>query len=240
MYKAITFFLFTTMAKGMFGQSKNYIDQPYVETSAYVDTFIVPDKIYISIDLKESDSKNKKSIEELELLLVAKLKEIGINTTQDLSVNDLSSNFRRYIFKGVNVLKNKNFILIVNSASLAGKVFAELESIDISNVRIIKTEYSKREELLLELKSMAVKKAKDNAIALVKPLNQKIGNAMYITDNNNNSNNINLLYGVQSNYQSSGAFGASNRIVLDGEARNLIDFEKIQFSCKVVVIFKIE
>ena len=61
-----------------------------------------------------------------------------------------------------------------------------------------------------------------------------------IQNNNNNSNNINLLYGVQSNYQSSGAYGASNRIVLNGEGPNLIDFEKIQFSCKVVVIFKIE
>ncbi len=38
---------------------KSFIDQPFVETNAKVDTLVVPDKIYISINLNEADSKNK-------------------------------------------------------------------------------------------------------------------------------------------------------------------------------------
>ena len=236
MKQTILYFILTLVAKFGFSQTKNYVDQPFIETTAYVDTLVIPDKIFISIEIKESDSKNKKSVDELEVQLVAKLKEIGINTSKDLTVNDLNSNFKRYIFKGQNILKSKNYTLIVNSANLATKVFEELESIGLSNLEITKAEYSKKDELLLQLKVIAVNKAKENAVNMSKPLNQKIGSALYITDNVYNS----ILFNkVQSNYELTASMGSSNRIVLRGES-SIIEFEKIKFDCRVVVIFKLE
>ena len=141
---------------------KNFIDQPFVETTAKSDTLVVPDKIYISINLNEADSKNKKSVEEQERLLESTLKKLNINTERDLSLLDFSSNFKQYFLKGQNVIKAKMYSLIVNNAVTAGKVLAELENVGISNVNIEKTEYSKSEELILDLKAKAVEKSKKN------------------------------------------------------------------------------
>ena len=64
----------------VFSQTKNFIDQPYLETSAKADTLVIPDRIYLDILISEKDTKDKKSIEELEILMEEKLKSIGIDT----------------------------------------------------------------------------------------------------------------------------------------------------------------
>jgi len=52
-----------------FAQTKNFIDQPFIETEAVIDSLVIPDRIFITIILNESDGKNKKSTEELERVL---------------------------------------------------------------------------------------------------------------------------------------------------------------------------
>ena len=47
-------------------QPKNFIDQPYLETTVKVDTLVVPDRIYLNILLTEADTKGRTSVEELE------------------------------------------------------------------------------------------------------------------------------------------------------------------------------
>src|SRR5690349_5445103 len=126
-----------------YGQDKNFIDQPYLETSATFDTLVTPDRIFVSISLNEADSKNKKSTEELDQQLVQKLTELGINTEKDLTLLDYSSNFKSYFLKGQHILKVKNYSLLVYDAVRAAEVLTGLENIGISNVAIEKTEYSK-------------------------------------------------------------------------------------------------
>ena len=48
----------------IFSQTKNFIDQPYLETSAKADTLVIPDRIYLDILISEKDTKDKKSIED--------------------------------------------------------------------------------------------------------------------------------------------------------------------------------
>ena len=62
----------------LFSAQKNFLDQPYIEVSALVDTLVVPDRIYVSITLNEADSKNKKSVEEQEKQLETILKKLKI------------------------------------------------------------------------------------------------------------------------------------------------------------------
>ena len=40
-------------------QTKNFIDQAYVETNAQVDTLVIPDRIYLNILILEKDTKRK-------------------------------------------------------------------------------------------------------------------------------------------------------------------------------------
>ena len=50
----------------IFSQEKNFIDLPYLETSAKCDTLVTPDRIFLKIVISEKDTKGKISVEELE------------------------------------------------------------------------------------------------------------------------------------------------------------------------------
>lgn len=233
MKKIFLTFLILVCAKSL-SQTKNFIDLPYIETSAKADTLVIPDKIYISINLNEADSKNKKSVEDQEKQLEATLKKLNIDTEKDLSLLDFSSNFKSYFLKGQNVIKSKMYSLLVSNAVTAGKVLAELESVGISNVTIERTEYSKAEELLLGLKSKAVVKSKLTAERLVKPLNQKIGKALYISDINTMSNALQgQAPGVQIRGMSS---------IYGNRATDPIytEFQKVKFEVQVNIKYALE
>ena len=168
----------------LFSAQRDFLDQPHIEVEAEADTLVVPDRIYVSITLNEADSKNKKSVEEQEKQLETILKKLKINTDKDLSVLDYSSNFKKYFLKGQNILKTKKYSLLVRDAYTLANVIISLEEVGISNTEVEKVEYSKSKELLLELKSEAVKRSRITADKLVKPLNQKAGKALYISDMN--------------------------------------------------------
>lgn len=231
--KKITLLFILIISASSFSQTKNFLDLPYIETAAKVDTLVIPDRIYFNISFFEKDSKGKMSVEELENKMNEKLKEIGINTEKQLTLNDLASNYKKYFLKQQDVQKNKNYTLLVYNAQIAGKVILALEEIEISNVFLEKTEYSKAEEMILILKGEAILKAKNQAIAMTKPLNQKLGNAIYISDY---SNNINLLNGRVSGIQIRG-----NRSLEKEKYEPInIEFEKIKIESEVKVTFKLE
>jgi hypothetical protein len=218
-----------------FSQTKNFIDLPYIETSAKVDTLVTPDRIFLTILITEKDTKNRTSVEELESKMNIKLKSLGINTEKQLTLNDLSSNYKKYLLKQQDILKNKSYSLVVYDAKTASKVIAALEEEEISNVSLEKTEYSKTEELLLILKGKAIVKAKNNAISLTKPLNQKVGNAIYISDTNYNVSN--MLNGKVAGLRIRGT--ASIQAASDYDPID-ISFDKIKIETQINVNFKLE
>lgn len=216
-------------------QTKNYIDQPYIETTAEADTLVTPDEIYLNILISEKDTKDKQSVEDLELMMEKTLKELGINTAENLQLNDLASNFKKYLLKQKDVLKTKIYTLKVKDAPMAGKVIVKLEQLEIANVTLDHTDYSKMEDLQLILKSNATTRARQQAEFLVKPLNQQLGTAILILDLSNNR----PLYEKAA---------ASTKLLIRGyssmsEAEYKpadISFEKIKVECSVKVIFKLE
>jgi hypothetical protein len=233
MKKILVLSLILLSAKS-FAQTKNFIDLPYIETSAKVDTLVVPDKIYLNIMITEKDTKGKISVEEQESNMNEKLKSLGIATEKQLTLNDLSSNYKKYFLKQQDIQKSKNYTLIVYNAKTAGKVIIGLEEIEISNVTLEKTEFSKAEEMILTLKSKAILKAKNQAIAMTKPLNQKVGNAIYISDYNNISN---MLSGRVAGIQIRGMASLKEK---DNFEPIYIEFEKIKLETEVKATFKLE
>ena len=221
----------------LFSAQKNFLDQPYIEVSATADTLVVPDRIYVSITLNEADSKNKKSVEEQEKQLETILKKLKINTDKDLSVLGYSSDFKKYFLKGQNILKTKKYSLLVRDAYTLGNVIISLEEAGISNTEVEKVEYSKYKELLLELKSEAVKRSRITADKLVKPLNQKAGKALYISDTN---------YGGIEDYE----YAIVRDLALqeieykkEGASEEFLrklDFQKIKFSTTVYVKYQLD
>ena len=56
MKKTSFLFIFCLIVTNGFTQTKNFIDQPYIETRVKVDTLIAPDRIYLNILISEKDS----------------------------------------------------------------------------------------------------------------------------------------------------------------------------------------
>lgn len=226
--------LFVFALKGLTQPVKNFIDLPFMETSATVDTMVVPDRIYLNIVLEEKDTKGKVSVEELEAKLEETLRSLGIPTDKNLVLNDLASNFKKYFLKDQDILKTKSYSLIVEDAVTAGKVIIALEKTGISNVNLEKTEYSKIESLKLALMTKAVLKARKQAESMCNPLNVKVGHPIFISDLVNDSP-IRSLSGMVSGIRIRGKSS-----IKDEYTPADIQFEKITVERSISVKFKIE
>jgi len=233
MKKIILLLVLSLVFTNGFSQTKNFIDQPYIETRAKVDTLVSPDRIYLQILITEKDTKGKISVEELENKMANKLVLLEIDLKKQLTLSDVASNFKKYFLRKQDILKSKAYQLVVYNAESVGKVIVALESIGISNVQLYKTEYSKMEALKLTLKSKAITQAKKQAEALLKPLNQKLGKAIYISDMSNYNN-----YGLQGRavgLEVSYTMKAAN----DFEPID-IDFKKMKIQSEINIKFIIE
>lgn len=231
MRKIFLFSFLLLMATNLLGQTKNYLDQPYLETNASADTLVIPDRIYLGITIREADTKNRKSVEELENKMVEALKAIGIDTEKQLMLSDLDSNFKNYFLKKTGVLKSKSFTLLVYDGLTAGKAIQSLENSNIANVNFQNAEVSNIDELQLELRKKAVENAVTQAKSMLEPLGQSLGKALYISDLNTG-----VVYGWQNRM-------ATMEIAMaradQYEPANL-DFEKVKISSNVNVKFAIE
>ncbi|HOY13890.1 MAG TPA: SIMPL domain-containing protein [Saprospiraceae bacterium] len=172
---------FFHLAQGI-GQTKTFIDQPYIEVFGYADSLVTPDEIYISIVLSEKDAKDKMSLEELEGKMIASLEVLKIDLDKNLTTSDVISNYKYYVFKDKEVVKSKQFILMVSDASTCSQVFISLEDLGIGNTKIIRYDHSQKEQIKNTLRGIAVANAQVKAIELTKPIQQSIGQAIHITE----------------------------------------------------------
>lgn len=217
----------------VFSQTKNFIDQPYLETSAEADTLVIPDRIYLKITISENDTKNKKSVEELENIMVQKLKNLGIDTNKQLLMNNLASNYKKYVLKTSDVMKTKSYDLLVFDGLTAGKVIQELENEEISNIQLLKTQHSQEEKILADLKKRAIIKAKKNANNIANAIGQKVGNAIFISDSKINLN-------LNSNAFLNTSFGYNAPKQKEEFEPADLNFRKIGFSASLSATFKLE
>jgi uncharacterized protein YggE len=224
----LTTLFFLTFLVGQ-SQTKNFIDQPYIEVNGNADTAITPDEIYIKIVISEGDTKNKISVEDLEIKMVDALKSLGINTEKDLTTSDAASNFKYYFLRGKDILKTKEYVLKVSDAVTVTKVISQLEDLGISNTSIDRVNYSDLESIKNIMRTKAVENAKARALALTKPLNQTVGSAIHITD----TDISNVLQGRAEGVVVTG-YGIRGRQSVELPK---IEFEKIKITTTVNVAF---
>jgi uncharacterized protein YggE len=213
-------------------QTKNFIDQPYIDVTGHADTLVVPDEIFINILISERDTKDRISIEEIESKMVAALKNLGIDLEKNLSASDIASNFKLYLLKKKDIIKTKSYVLKVNDAVTATKVFMALEDIDISNANIDRVSHSKTMQIQNMMRSRAIADAKQKSLALTEPLNQKVGNAIHIADNDISPVSNDMLRGKASGLVIRGYNSLNNEM----EPAN-ISFEKIKIASTINVQF---
>ena len=231
--KLTTLFILTFLAGQ--SQTKNFLDQPYLEVAGNADTLLTPNEIYIKIIITEKDTRDRISVEDQELKMYNALKSLGIDVEKNLTTSDMSSNFKFYLLRSKDVMKSKQYILRVSDAVTASKVFIELENLGISNTSIERVDHSDLESIRNLLRSKAVENARTRAIALTEPLKQTVGPAIHIADNEvySNSNQLRgrldevvvVAYGIKKNA---------------GAELPKIEFEKIKVASNINVKFMLK
>lgn len=228
----ILMFLTPSIIFGQF-QGKNFIDQNYIEVTGKSEMLVVPDKIYLTIVLRESDSKNKITIVELEQKMRSKLKELNIDLTKNLSVKDINSNFKSAFLAKDAILLSKEYQLLVNNGKTAGQVFVALKKAGISNVSIEKLDHSKIIEYRKEVKVNAIKAAKEKAILLANAVDQNIGKALFIQEGRYTATNYNIA-------SNSAVLRRRNYATSNLELDNEVDFEKIKLEYEILCRFELK
>ena len=213
-------------------QTKNFLDQPYLEVAGSADTLVTPNEIYIKINISEKDTKDRISVEELEQKMFDALKALGLDVEKNLTTSDMGSNFKFYFLRSKDVMKSKQYILKVGDAVTASKVFIEMENLGISNTSIDRVNHSDLGKVKNMMRSKAVENARARAVALTQPLNQTLGPAIHILDNE--------IYNTSN--QSSGRLdevvvvGYSSKYKANKELPK-IEFEKIKVAANINVKF---
>lgn len=157
-------------------------EKPFIEVNGYAEKEIIPDEIYIGINIIEKmENRVKVTIQEQEEKLKASLKAININL-DDFALSDASSDYVRVRWNTKDVITRKSYTLKVGSALQVGQVYLELEKLDIKEARIERVNHSQLENLKKELRIEAIDNAKKKADYLLETINEKRGNALVVNE----------------------------------------------------------
>ena len=154
----------------------------YIQVTGRAEKGIGPDDFYRSITINERDSKGKISVESQQREMVATLKKLGVNTEKQLKVANLSSEF----FRKNSSVAMAQYQLQLNSAAEVAKVWQALDGLGISNVSIQRISHSKIEEYKAQVRTEAMRNARQSAEELASAVGQRVGKCFYIYDSNSN------------------------------------------------------
>lgn len=223
-----TVILFATTA------SAQVVNVPSITMQASAERQVTPDEIYISITIRESDYKGKKTLEEMQQAMLGVLKRNRIDIPECLSMNFMGSNVSYTTFRRKPVPQSQaTYTLKLYDTSIMQDVIYGLEEVQISNIRLVETKYTKEDSLRNELGIEAMKKAQAEAAALAGAVGQEIGKAISISSWNSHIAPQPLLY------------KSRNTVVLNESAdssspEQQISIAKLTFTVNVDVRFELK
>lgn len=161
---------------------------PLIEMQAEAQREVTPDELYLSIKIKESDYKGKKTLQELQNAMIGVLKANKVDVSQALTLDFMGSTLDYKTFSKRPVARSEaNYMLKLGDATTMQKIIYELEECGITNISLARTKFTKSEELITELGIEAMKKARQQAIAYAAAVEQSIGKAIRISSWNTSS-----------------------------------------------------
>lgn len=183
-----TFLLVIAMAISTksFGQTKVDCEEiPYIEVTGSADQEVIPDEIYINIIIREKyENKEKVTIESQEEKLKTFLKDIGVDI-KNLYLSDANADYVKVKWQTKDVLTKKDYTLKVSTATTVGRVFQQLDKLEITDAFIAKVNHSKLDSLKKEVKILAIKAAKNKADYLLTAIGEQTGKPLIIQEREN-------------------------------------------------------
>ncbi len=212
-------------------------EKPFIEVTGTHEMEIIPDEIFIAIHIRERMvDKEKITVEVQETKLINALKSAAINVN-DLSLTNTMANYVRVDWKRKDLIAEKNYLLKVADAVTVGKVFQELDKLDIRDARIDHVDHSKMQEFRKEARIKAIKAAKEKADYLLNAIGEQTGKPLIVKENNDYIQFENTNVNTRGNFLSNSY--ESNYDKLSGGERD-IQFEKITLHMSVYVKFEIK
>jgi uncharacterized protein YggE len=227
--KLIFFLLFSASVL-----AQTQIQKPSIEVTGTSEIKIVPDEIYLDIQIKERTEKGKKlTIIFLENQLKSVLKNIAI-PEKNLSISDVNAVLAKTGWWTEEVLSIANYTLKVNGAAKLKKLFEKFKNLNISEVNITKATHSNIIEIKRKNRIKAIKSAKEKADYLLSAIGEQTGKPIIINEIANNNQNF-----VTANFlNNSRSYNSISKV--KNYKNEVVEFKKIKITAAIYVKFQIK
>jgi uncharacterized protein YggE len=214
----------------MYTQAQQVDLRRKIEVTGTAELEVTPDIIYISISLKEyMDGKKKIGIESLERALQTAVLKSGI-PKENFMVNDIASYNFNWDRKSPDYLASKQYRIKVSDLSKWNQLLAGVDARGLKYSAIESYDYSKLEAVKKELKTQALKAAREKAVYLAEAVGEKVGMALEINEQSNEGYSQ-PMYRTQMAMKTDAA---------GGEAMPDIDFKKIKLTAQIRAVFELK
>lgn len=164
--------------------------RPSIDQSAKAERKITPDELFLNITINEKENKGKTTVEEQQSFMIKALQSLGINVEKELTLNFMGSEISYTTFhRNITPRTTATYTLKLGNADTMQKVISKLEANGITNIQLVKTNYTKADKLYNELGIEAMQKAQSQATALAGAVGQSIGPAISISSWSSTSGN---------------------------------------------------
>lgn len=140
-----------------------------------------PDEFYLSIYIRESDSKGKSSISDQQRAMTEALRETGIDVKKALTTKEIASSH----YKKDQNLAYGHYELKLTTPKEVFEAYAALHALGISEISLERLDRSDREQLEFAASAEALKNARRKAETIAAAEGLKVGRCLLFSDNIN-------------------------------------------------------
>jgi len=238
MKRFLTLIALITTISMVTAQSINVESSRKVATKGYAEREVTPDIAYLSISLKEfymdGNTRKKVFIETLEKQLYDAAMEIGVKK-EDFTIQNVYSYNYNTKKKGNELLQARQYRIKVSNLNGLHAMMDKVDPFGIQSMSINGYDHSQKREIEKELKTAAVKDARQNAEILAAADAQSVGKVLVINDNS--SFNFSDHIPVREFAMMAKTAGAD----MVGQSESLdIDIRPIKLTCYIDAVFELK
>jgi uncharacterized protein YggE len=220
--------------------SQEPIKQRTINVSGVAEMEVIPDEIYVQVDLREYDKKGggKVDIDAIKNNFLKAVLSIGVNES-DISVQGYQGwdgnlwIYRKNKKKNPDLKASITYQVKLATTRKMDELVQKLDDEATQNFFISRVSHSKLQEFKKQLKVQAVKAARDKATYLADAINEKAGEAILINEPNEVSSYPQPMYANR-------MMKAEAASAADGEQAPNIDFKKIKLQFEVNATFALK
>ncbi len=210
-----------------------------IEVTGTSEVEVDPDEFYLTVSLKEfyKDEKNQKdkvTIDILEKQLIQSVQGAGL-PKDALTIQGITG-YQNSIGKKKNpaqFLESKQYQLKLAKLYDVDNLLSKVDSRGVANTYISRVDYSKKEQLRKDVKIKALQNAKEKAAYLVESLGDKLGEVLEIHEIEDSYNTP--MYQMAQMPMMRMAKAESADV-----AQSDLEFQKVKFTSRIQVIFRIK